>query len=88
MNDLPNLYDTEKHSARTWCILYDGDPFAYVVARDGQPDEDAKYRAKVFARVMNATRDMKANDIRRLLQAYEKQNGRRFHADWRGDDQE
>jgi len=88
MSDLPDLYKAVPSEERVWAVLYKGKPFAYVIAREDEPDEDASYRAHMLAKVMNATRDMTAPDIRHLLKEYEKANGHRYHADWRSKDEE
>ena len=90
MSNLPNLYTTEQQGERTWVVLYGpkNEAFAYVVARDGEPAEDGKYRANMLANVMNATKDMTASNIRQLLAVYEEHYGEKYHADWRGGDDE
>jgi hypothetical protein len=87
MHDPPQAYDAERVNDRCWLVTHgpDDEPFAFIIARDGQPDADSKRRAKMLARVMNATRDMGVSAIRELLEVYEKQYGRRHHADWRGE---
>jgi len=85
MDDLPQAYDAERVNDRCWLVTHgaDDEPFAFVIARDEQPDRDSEFRAKLLARVMNATRDMGASAIRELLDAYEKHHEHRHHADWR-----
>lgn len=87
MSDLPALYYPEQQAPNTWAVIYrpDDTPFAFIVARDGEPEEDAEQRAYMLANVMNATVDMSSGDIRDLLKAYEQQHGKRHHADWRSD---
>jgi hypothetical protein len=87
MDDLPQTYGAERVNDRCWLVTYgpDDEPFAFIIARDGQPDADSKHRAKMLARVMNATCDMGAATIRQLLEAYENHWGHRHHADWRGE---
>jgi len=87
MNDLPQAYGAERVTDRCWLVTHgpDDDPFAFIIARDGQPDRDSEFRAKLLTRVMNATRDMGAFAIRELLDAYEQHHGQRHHADWRGE---
>jgi len=87
MDDLPQAYGAERVNDRCWLVTHgpDDEAFAFIVARDGQPDRDSEYRAKMLAGVMNVTRDMGISDIRELLKAYEKQYGHRHHADWRGE---
>lgn len=87
-NDSPNLYRIEKQGERTWAVIYTpgDDPACFVVAREGEPPEDAEQRAGIIADVMNATVDMCSHDIRDLLRAYEAHHGRRHHADWRSED--
>lgn len=86
MNDLPDLYKAVLSKERVWTVLYKGKAFAHVVAREDEQDEDASYRARMLAKVMNAKRDMTAPDIRHLFKEYEKANGHRYHADWRSKD--
>jgi hypothetical protein len=87
MDDLPQAYSAERVNDRCWLVTHgpDDEPFAFIIARDGQPKKDAKWRARILARVMNATRDMSTSDIRELLEAYEQHHGQRHDADWRGE---